>query len=187
MHPPSHLERVSAGSIGCLRVTVYVVVCTCFSCGLEYCAVYGVCRFQCGAFVFANELSKARVEVWQLVFGGGVVGVGVEGCGPCSEAADGGIGLRKCEVREDIVVGNAPGTRICRIVVSDSRVGFDFTYMGCEVLLVSYLYVVVGFHKEIAVWVMFVVERVDDVVSDRVDAKGVVCEDVELGGVVVEF
>ena len=67
------------------------------------------------------------------------------------------------------------------IVVSDSRAGFDFTYMCCEALLVSYMYVVIGFHKEIAVWVVFVVAWVNDVVSDRVDAKGVVCEDVELG------
>ena len=44
-----------------------------------------------------------------------------------------------------------------------------------------------GFHTEITVWVMFVVEWLDDVVLDRVDAKGVVCEDVELGGVLVEF
>jgi hypothetical protein len=49
------------------------------------------------------------------------------------------------------------------------------------------MYVVVGFHKEITAWVMFVVEWVDDVVSDRVDAKGVVSEDVEWGGVMVEF
>ena len=46
---------------------------------------------------------------------------------------------------------------------------------------------IVGFNKEIAVWVVFVVEWVDDVVSDRVDAKGAVGEDVELGGVLVEF
>ena len=37
--------------------------------------------------------------------------------------------------------------------MSDSCVGFDFTYVCCEALLVSYLYVVVGFHKKIAVWV----------------------------------
>jgi hypothetical protein len=111
---------------------VYVVVYTCFSCGLEYCALYGVCSFQCGASVFTNELSKARVEFWQFIFGGGDVGVGVVGYGPCSEAANGGISLRKCDVRENIAVDNAPGTCICRIVVSDSRVGFDFTYMGCE-------------------------------------------------------
>ena len=100
------------------------------------------------------------------------------GCGPCSETADGGINLRKCDVREDIAVDNPPGTRICRISVSDSRVGFDFTYMGCEALLVSYLYVVVGFHEEVAVRVMFVVKWVNDVVSDRVNAKGALCEDV---------
>ena len=43
------------------------------------------------------------------------------------------------------------------LVVSDSRVGFDFTYMDCEALLVSFLYMVVGFHKDIAVRVVFVV------------------------------
>ncbi len=53
--------------------------------------------------------------------------------------------------------------------------------------MISYLYVVVGFHKEITVWVMFVVEWVDDVVSDRVDVEVVVSEDAELGGVLVEF
>ena len=68
-----------------------------------------------------------------------------------------GISLHKCDVREDIAVDNPSGTRICRIVVSDSRVGFGFTYMSCEALLVPYLYVVVGFHKEVAVWVVFVV------------------------------
>ena len=109
------------------------------------------------------------------------------GYGPCSEAADGGIRLRKCDVREDIAVDYPPGARICRIVVSDSRVGFDFPYVGCEALFVSSLYVVVGFHKEIAVWVVFVVEWIDNVVSDRVDAKGAVCEDVEVGGVLVEL
>ena len=46
---------------------------------------------------------------------------------------------------------------------------------------------VVGCHKEVTVWVVFVVEWVVDVVSDRVYAKGVVGEDVELGGVLVEF
>ena len=53
--------------------------------------------------------------------------------------------------------------------------------------MVSYLYVVVGFHKVIAVWVVFAVGLVDDVVSDLVDAEGDVCENVELGGVLVEF
>ena len=47
---------------------------------------------------------------------------------------------------------------------------------------------VASFHKEITVWVVLVVEWIDDdAVSDRVDAKGVVSEDAELGGVLVEF
>ena len=46
---------------------------------------------------------------------------------------------------------------------------------------------VVGFHEEIAVWVVFVVEWVDNEVSNRVDAKGSVGKDMELGGVLVEF
>ena len=111
----------------------------------------------------------------------------VVGYWPCSEAADGGVSLRECDVREDIAIDNPPCTRICRIVVSDSRVGFAFTYVCCEALLVSYLYVVVGFHKEVAVWVVFVVKWVDDAISDRVYAKGAVCEDAELGGVMVDF
>ena len=49
------------------------------------------------------------------------------------------------------------------------------------------MYVVVSFHKKITVWVVLVVEWVDDVVSDRVDAKGAVGEDAELVGVLVEF
>ena len=53
--------------------------------------------------------------------------------------------------------------------------------------MVSYLYVVAGFHKEIAVRAVFVVEWVDDAISDCVYAKGAVYEDVELGGVLVEF
>ena len=110
---------------------MYAVVCPCVSCGLEYCTVYGACSFQCGASVFTDEFLKARVEVWQFGCSGGVVGVVVVGCGPCSEAANGGISLRKCDVREDIAVDHPPGTRICRIVVIDSRVGFDFTYMCC--------------------------------------------------------
>ncbi len=72
------------------------------------------------------------------------------GYGPCSEAADGGIRVSKCDVREDIAVDYSPGARICRIIVSDFRVGFDFSYVGCEALLVSSLYVVVSFHKEVA-------------------------------------
>ena len=51
----------------------------------------------------------------------------------------------------------------------------------------SNLYVVVGFHKEITLWVVLVVEWVNDVVSDRVDAKGAIDEDAELGGVLLEF
>ena len=46
---------------------------------------------------------------------------------------------------------------------------------------------VAGFHKEIAVWVVLVIEWVDYVVSDRVDTKGAVCENLEMGGVLVEF
>ena len=46
---------------------------------------------------------------------------------------------------------------------------------------------VVGFHKNITVCVVFVVEWVVDVVYDLVYAKGAVGEDVELGGVLVEF
>ena len=65
--------------------------------------------------------------------------------------------------------------------------GFYFTYVCCETLLVSYLYVVVGFHEEVAVGVVVVVKWVYDAVSDRVDAKGVVCEDAEMGGVLVDF
>ena len=42
------------------------------------------------------------------------------------------IRLRKCDVRKDVSVDDPPGTRICRIVVSDARLGFDLTYMGCE-------------------------------------------------------
>jgi hypothetical protein len=47
--------------------------------------------------------------------------------------------------------------------------------------LFSDLYVVVSFLKEITVWVVLVVEWVDDVVSDRVNAKGTVGENAELG------
>ena len=48
-------------------------------------------------------------------------------------------------------------------------------------------YVVVGFHEEITVWVVLVVDWIDDVDSDRVYAKGAVGEDVELRGVMVEI
>jgi hypothetical protein len=53
--------------------------------------------------------------------------------------------------------------------------------------LFSDLYVVVGFHEENTVWVVLVVEWVNDLVSDRVDAIGAVGEDAELGGVLAEF
>jgi len=46
---------------------------------------------------------------------------------------------------------------------------------------------VVGIRKEIAVCKVFVVEWVDYVVSDHVDAKGDVCEDVEICRVQVEL
>jgi hypothetical protein len=49
------------------------------------------------------------------------------------------------------------------------------------------VYVVIGFHKEVAVRVVFAIEWVYDIASDRVDDKGVVCEDAELGGVLVDF
>ena len=45
----------------------------------------------------------------------------------------------------------------------------------------------VGFHKEITVWVVLVVEWVNVVVSDRVDAKDAAGEDAEMGGVLVEL
>ena len=69
---------------------MYVVICPCFPCGLKDCVVYGAWGFECGASVFSNELSMARVEVWQFGCGGGVVLVMVVGYWPCSEAADGG-------------------------------------------------------------------------------------------------
>ena len=51
----------------------------------------------------------------------------------------------------------------------------------------SDLYVVVGFHEENTVWVVVVVEWVNDVVSDRVDAKCAVDENAESGGDLVEL
>ena len=69
---------------------MYVVVCAFHSCILEDCVVYGACGFECGASVFADELSKVRVEVWKFGCGAGVVLFVVECYGPCSEAADGG-------------------------------------------------------------------------------------------------
>ncbi len=96
---------------------------------------------------------------------------GVEGYEPCSEAADGGIGLRERDVREDVSIDYSPCTRICCIVVGDSRVGFDFTYVGCEAMLVPCFNAVVGFLEEVAVRVVFVVEWVNYVVSDRVNAN----------------
>jgi hypothetical protein len=82
--------------------------------------------------MFTNELAKARVEVWQFGCGGGVVGVGVAGYGPYSEAANRRVGFCKRDVREDVLVDNPPGTRICSIVMGDARVGFDLTDMGRE-------------------------------------------------------
>ena len=155
---------------------MYAVVCAFHSCVLKDFTVYGACGFECGASVFADELSKVRVEVWKFGCGAGVVLFVVECYGPCSEAADGGVGLRECDVQEDISIDYPPCTRICRIVVGDSRVGFDFTYVGCEAMLVHCFNVVVDFIEEVAVRVVFVVEWVNYVVSDRVNAKGVVCE-----------
>ena len=85
---------------------MYDVIRNGLSCVLDYCAVYGVCSFQSGDFVFANELTKARVEVWQFGCGGGVVGAEVAGYRPCSEAANRRIILRKRDVREDVPVDN---------------------------------------------------------------------------------
>ena len=85
---------------------MYVVIRTGLSCVLEYCAIYGVWSFQCGASMFTNELTKARVEVWQFGCGGDVVGVGVAGYGPCSEAANRRISLCERDVREDVPVDN---------------------------------------------------------------------------------
>ena len=106
------------------------------------------------------------MEVWEFVCGGDVVGVGVAGNGPRSEAANRRVGLRKCDGREDVAVGNPSGTRVRRIVMGDARVGFDLADMGREAELFSYGYVVVGFHEEISMRVVLVVEEVDDVVSD---------------------
>ena len=111
---------------------MYSVIRTGLSCVLEYCVVYGVWIFQCGASMFTNEFTKARVEVWQFDCGGGVVEVGVAGYGPCSEAANRRINFCKRDIREDVPVDNPPGTRIRRIIVGDGRVGFDLTDMGRE-------------------------------------------------------
>ena len=111
---------------------MYIIIRACLSCVLKYCAVYGVCSFQCGASMFTNEPTKARVEVCQFGCGGVVVGIGIAGYGPCSEAANKRVGFCKCDVREDVPVDNPPGTRICIIVMGDARVGFDLTVMGLE-------------------------------------------------------
>ena len=87
---------------------------------------------QCGASMFTNELTKARVEICQFGCGGDVVGVGVVGYGPYSEATNRRISLRKRDAREDVPVDNPTGTNICRIVVGDARLGFDLTDMGRE-------------------------------------------------------
>ena len=82
--------------------------------------------------MFTNEPTKARMEVWQFGCGCGVVGVGVAGYGPCSQAANRRVGLRKNDVWEDVPVDNPPGTRICSIVMGDARVGLDLTDMDLE-------------------------------------------------------
>jgi hypothetical protein len=111
---------------------VYDVIRTGLSCVMEYCDVYGVCSFKSGASVFTDELTKARVEVWQIGCGGSVVKVEVAGYGPCSEAANRMISFRKRDFRKDVPVDNPTGTRIRRIGVGDARVGFDLTNMGRE-------------------------------------------------------
>ena len=62
--PPRHLEGVSAGSIGCMRVAVYDVVSPGFSCAFEYCAVYGVWGSHGSAAMFTNGFPKTSVEIW---------------------------------------------------------------------------------------------------------------------------
>jgi hypothetical protein len=137
--------------------------------------------------MFTDELTKVRVEVWQFGCGGGVVGVGGVSYRPCSEAANRRISFCKRDAREDVPVDNPPCTRIFGVVMGDSGVGFDLTDMSREAYLFSSLYVVVGFYKEIKVWVVLVVEWVDDAISDRVDAKDVVGQDAELGSIVIEL
>ena len=111
---------------------MYAVIYPGLSCVLEYCALYGVCSFQCGASMFTDELAESSVEVWEFGCGGGGVGVGVVGYGPCLKAANGRINFCKRDVREDVPVDNPPGTRICRIVGDDVRVRFDLTDMDRE-------------------------------------------------------
>ena len=118
---------------------MYDVIRACLSCVLEYCVLYGVCSVQCGVVLFTNEFAKARVEVWQFGYGGGVVGVGVSGYGPCSEAANKRVSFCKRDVREDVPVDNPPGTCICSIVMGNARVEFGLTDMGCEIYNLYYL------------------------------------------------
>ena len=54
MNSPSHLERVPAGPIGCVRVAVDDVINPGFSCAFEYCAIYGVWGSHGSAAMFAN-------------------------------------------------------------------------------------------------------------------------------------
>jgi hypothetical protein len=60
----SYLERVLAGSIGCMREAVNAVISPGFSCAFEYCAVYGVWGSQDSAAMLTNGFPKTRVEIW---------------------------------------------------------------------------------------------------------------------------
>ena len=64
MNPPSHIEGVSAGSIGCMQVAVNAVVSPGFACAFENCDVYGVCGSQGSVAMFTNGFPKTRMEIW---------------------------------------------------------------------------------------------------------------------------
>ena len=86
---------------------MYTMTRACLSCVLEYCAVYDVFSFECGASLFTNESAKARVDVCQFGCGGGVVRVGAAGYGTCSEASNRRVGFcKRDDVRENVLVDN---------------------------------------------------------------------------------
>ncbi len=106
---------------------------------------------------------------------------------PCPEASYGGVYVLVYDDRKYVPVDDSTSGLVRRVVVDDTCVGFYLTDVGGKTEVVSSVNKIIGLLEKIAVGVVYVLYRVYDVVSNRVNAKGTVREDVELGGVLVEF
>ena len=117
--------------------------------------------------------------VCEVAFGVGVGVGGVMYVWPCLLAAYWRVRRGEYDVREYLPVHHSTRARVSCIVVGNSSVGFDFSYVACEAFVISCFDDVVGIAEEVFVYVVCVSKGVEGIVAKCVNVEGAIGEYLE--------